>query len=165
MEENLSSDLSILIGKYGAQSVHKAVMSRMKDDYSYFKKIFDEAKEKVEKPVEKPVDKPVEKANEIVKEVVEVQEVKFRDPKEMKAWQRTQEEIKKKENDSKGIKKETLLTKENLKKWIEEEGHTFSYISRTYVGCKDSEVSATAKLFGIDTNRKHINVKTPTTKK
>ena len=82
----------------------------------------------------------------------------------MKEWQRAEEDKKKKENESKGVKKETLLTKENLKKWIEEEGRTFCYISREYVGCKDSEVSAAAKLFGIDTTRKNVTVKNVTKK-
>ena len=51
-----------------------------------------------------------------------------------------------------------LLTKENLQKWIVEEGRTFSYISREYVGCKDSEVSSIAKAFGIENTRKNIMI-------
>jgi len=147
----MEDDLSTLIGAYGITAIHKALMNRMKDEYSYLKKIFEEK----EKPVKEEKEKPVI-AEVVVEPVAAVEEVsKFRDPKEMKEWQRSQEELKKKENESKGIKKETLLTKENLKKWIEEEGRTFSYISREYIGCKDSEVSAAAKLFGIDTTRKN----------
>ena len=150
----MEDDLSTLIGAYGITAIHKALMNRMKDEYSYLKKIFEEK----EKPVKEEKEKPV------VAEVVVEEVTKFRDPKEMKEWQRAEEEKKKKENESKGIKKETLLTKENLKKWIEEEGRTFSYISREYVGCKDSEVSAAAKLFGIDTTRKNVTVKNATKK-
>ena len=167
----MEDDLSTLIGAYGITAIHKALMIRMKDEYSYLKKIFEE-KEK-EKPVKEEKEKEKEKENPVVP-VITVTEVatpsaveeitKFRDPKEMKEWQRGQEELKKKENESKGIKKETLLTKGNLKKWIEEEGRTFSYISREYVGCKDSEVSAAAKLFGIDTTRKNVTVKSATKK-
>ena len=161
----MEDDLSTLIGAYGITAIHKALMNRMKDEYSYLKKIFEEK----EKPVKEEKEKPVkeEKEKPVVAEVVApvVEEVsKFRDPKEMKEWQRAEEEKKKKENESKGIKKETLLTKENLKKWIEEEGRTFCYISREYVGCKDSEVSAAAKLFGIDTTRKNVTVKNATKK-
>ena len=170
----MEDDLSTLIGAYGITAIHKALMNRMKDEYSYLKKIFEEK----EKPVKEEKEKPVKEENPVVP-VITVAEVvkptavvtkfieeitKFRDPKEMKEWQRSQEELKKKENESKGIKKETLLTKENLKKWIEEEGRTFSYISREYVGCKDSEVSAAAKLFGIDTTRKNVTVKSATKK-
>jgi hypothetical protein len=164
----MEDDLSTLIGAYGITAIHKALMNRMKDEYSYLKKIFEEK----EKPVKEEKEKPVKEENPVVP-VITVTEVattaveeitKFRDPKEIKEWQRSQEELKKKENESKGIKKETLLTKENLKKWIEEEGRTFSYISREYVGCKDSEVSAAAKLFGIDTTRKNVTVKSVTKK-
>ena len=164
----MEDDLSTLIGAYGITAIHKALMNRMKDEYSYLKKIFEEK--------EKPVKEEKEKENPLVPVITVAEPVaavapntveeitKFRDPKEMKEWQRSQEELKKKENESKGIKKETLLTKDNLKKWIEEEGRTFSYISREYVGCKDSEVSAAAKLFGIDTTRKNVTVKSTTKK-
>jgi len=162
----MEDDLSTLIGAYGITAIHKALMNRMKDEYSYLKKIFEEkekpVKEEKEKEKENPV-VPVITVAEVATTAVE-EITKFRDPKEMKEWQRSQEELKKKENESKGIKKETLLTKENLKKWIEEEGRTFSYISREYVGCKDSEVSAAAKLFGIDTTRKNVTVKSATKK-
>lgn len=168
----MEDDLSTLIGAYGITAIHKALMNRMKDEYSYLKKIFEEKEKPVKEEKEKPVKEekenpvvPVITVAEVVKPTTVVEEVsKFRDPKEMKEWQRAEEEKKKKENESKGIKKETLLTKENLKKWIEEEGRTFSYISREYIGCKDSEVSAAAKLFGIDTTRKNVTVKSATKK-
>ena len=84
---------------------------------------------------------------------------KFKDSKEQKIWQREMEEKKKKENLEKGISIKSLLTKENLKKWIEEEGRTYSYIAREYTGCKDTEVSAAAKLFGIESTRKNVLIK------
>jgi len=168
----MEDDLSTLIGAYGITAIHKALMNRMKDEYSYLKKIFEEkekpVKEEKEKPIKEEKENPVVPIVTVVEPVAAVAAVeeitKFRDPKEMKEWQRGQEELKKKENESKGIKKEILLTKDNLKKWIEEEGRTFSYISREYVGCKDSEVSAAAKLFGIDTTRKNVTVKSTTKK-
>jgi len=161
----MEDDLSTLIGAYGITAIHKALMNRMKDEYSYLKKIFEEKEKPVKEEKEKPVkeENPVTTVAEVATTAVE-EITKFRDSKEMKEWQRGEEEKKKKENESKGIKKETLLTKENLKKWIEEEGRTFSYISREYVGCKDSEVSAAAKLFGIDTTRKNVTVKSATKK-
>jgi len=121
----------------------------------------------------KKYDNPVviEKTNEII-ELEEVEEEekeseqtektngikeegKWKDPKELKVWQKEQEEKKFLENKAKGIKKTDLLTKENLKKWLLEEGRTFSYISREYVGCKDTEVSAAAKLWGIKKPKKN----------
>ena len=163
----MEDDLSTLIGAYGITAIHKALMNRMKDEYSYLKKIFEEKEKPVKEEKEKPVKEEKEKlvVAEAPAPVAAPEEVsKFRDPKEMKEWQRAEEDKKKKENESKGVKKETLLTKENLKKWIEEEGRTFCYISREYVGCKDSEVSAAAKLFGIDTTRKNVTVKNVTKK-
>ena len=115
---------------------------------------------KEEKLVKEKEEKPVVTETPVTVTVIEpVEESKFRDPKEMKEWQKNEEEKKRKENEAKGIKKSDILTKENLKKWIEEDGRTFAYISREYVGCKDSEVSAAAKLFSIDTTRKNVTVK------
>jgi len=164
--DGLNGDLSTLIGAYGIMAIHKALMIRMKDEYSYLKKVFDSKEVKEEQPLQKKQEKQQENQQEkqqpqpqpqLTEEVVE--ESKFRDPKEMKEWQKNEEEKKRKENEEKGIKKTDMLTKENLKKWIEEDGRTFAYISREYVGCKDSEVSAAAKLFGIDTTRKNVTVK------
>jgi hypothetical protein len=68
------------------------------------------------------------------------------------------EEKKKKENLEKNISIKDLLTKENLKKWIEDEGRTYSYIAREHVGCKDTEVSAAAKAFNIENTRKQVTI-------
>ena len=174
-DNELNGDLSTLIGAYGIMAIHKALMSRMKDEYSYLKKVFDLKEDKPLVSDNKPLvsdNKPLVSDNKPLvsdnKPLVTdnnskeppVEEAKFRDPKEMKEWQKGEEEKKRKENEAKGIKKGDLLTKENLKKWIEEEGRTFAYISREYVGCKDTEVSAAAKLYGIDTTRKNVTVKT-----
>jgi hypothetical protein len=159
---SLSDDLSLLIGSYGIVSVHKALQKRMKEDYEYLKTMFEEKKEKKEVivPDNKEVVLTEDDSEEVVVEKKEVkEEKKYRDPKEMKIWQKEQEEKKKKENEEKGINIKDLLTKENMKKWIEEEGRTYSYIAREYVGCKDSEVSATAKLFGIENTRKNVLIK------
>jgi hypothetical protein len=164
--------LNQIICTYGMEAVHDALQKKMKTEYAFLKKLYGEKSVVSEKPLvvaEKPVvpEKPVvleEKSSNIIaiEETVggEVKEKKFRDPKEMKEWQRSEEEKKRLENESKGLKKETLLTKENLKKWIEDENRTYSYISRTYVGCKDIEVSAAAKLYGIVATRKNVMVHT-----
>jgi len=166
---SLSDDVNMLIGHYGIAEVHKVIQQRMKDDYEYLKSFFD--KKEVIKPVNKvestkiEVDKPEPTktepvvTNEVLQTSVEESEKKkFKDSKEQKLWQREMEEKKKKENLAKGISIKDLLTKENLKKWIEEDGRTYSYIAREYTGCKDSEVSAAAKAFGIENTRKNLTI-------
>jgi len=129
----------------------------MKEDYEYLKTIFlNEEKREIKKEVKVESEPIIEIKEEAP--VAEVKEKKFKDSKEQKVWQKEQEEKKLKENEVKGIKPKDLLTKENLKKWIEEEGRTYSYISREYVGCKDSEVSAAAKVLGIENTRKNLMI-------
>ena len=71
------------------------------------------------------------------------------DPKDIKKWQKEQEEKKKRELDAQGINPASLLTKENLQKWIVEEKKTFAAVARDYVGLPDSMVSSAAKSYGI----------------
>jgi predicted nucleic acid-binding protein len=174
---SFDDELGLLIGKYGINNIHNKLMNRMRLEYIYSKKVFDEKKkvekvEKVEKEEKVSVvdiieDEEVDVENSVVendvKEVVE--EKKYRDPKEMKAWQKGQEEKKRAENLAKGINPKDLLTKENLQKWYGEEGRTFSYIAREYVGCKDSEVSQAVKQYDIKSSRKNIMIKAMKMKK
>lgn len=69
--------------------------------------------------------------------------------KEAKAWQKEQEEICRKKLVDQGIDPKSLLTKENLTKWIVEEKKGFSVIAREYVGLPELTVSSAAKEFGI----------------
>ena len=73
----------------------------------------------------------------------------FTDPKDIKRWQKEQEEKKKRELDSQGINPASLLTKENLERWIVNEKKTFAFVAREYVGLPDSMVSSAAKSYGI----------------
>jgi len=175
MENNAKDEciqaLSFLIGKFGYALISSTLHERMKQDYTFMKKYFDEKKKepkeakqpKVLESVElvesvEPLE-PVEQVEQVAVQVeVEVEEAKVRTPKEIKEWQKDQEEIKRKEQEAKGIKPKDLLTKENLQKWYGEEGRTFAYIARTYVGCKDTEVSSAVKLFGIEGTRKNVMV-------
>jgi hypothetical protein len=157
--ESLTDELNLLIAKYTIQKVNTTLQARMKEDYEYLKSLYGKKEEPVKVKEELKVKEEVkEEATVKVEEEVK-KENKHRDPKEMKIWQKEQEDKKRKENEDKGINIKDLLTKENLKKWIEEEGRTYSYISREYVGCKDSEVSATAKAFGIENTRKNVLIK------
>jgi hypothetical protein len=157
---SLKDELNLLIAKYSIQNVNTTLQARMKEDYEYLKSLYAKKEEvikvkeevvKVKEEVVKVKEEPTVKVEEEIKD-----QKKYRDPKEMKIWQKEQEDKKRKENEEKGINVKDLLTKENLKKWIEEEGRTYSYISREYVGCKDSEVSAAAKVFGIENTRKNV---------
>ena len=73
----------------------------------------------------------------------------YRDPKEIKEYQKTEEEKKRKENEEAGIELSQILTKENLKQWIEVEGHTYAWVAREKAGCKESQIAATAQMMGI----------------
>jgi len=73
----------------------------------------------------------------------------FRDPREVKEFQRRAEEAKRKENEAAGIQLFEILTKENLKKWVEEEGNTYAWVAREKAGCADTQVAATAQMMGI----------------
>jgi hypothetical protein len=164
----MEEELNALIGKYGIIVVHSSIEQRIKEEYNYLRKIFE--KKMVEpKPIKETrpeIPESVPNKPEVVSTIpieqtdnTEPTEKKFKDPKEMKKWQKEMEEKKRIEQESKGIKPLELLTKENLQKWYGEEGRTFSYISREYVGCKDSEVSNAVKTFGITNTRKNVIVR------
>jgi len=88
--------------------------------------------------------------NEEIKEVVVTNTTPaYRDPKEIKEFQKTEEEKKRKENEGLGIELSQILTKENLKQWIEIEGHTYAWVAREKAGCKESQIAATAQMMGI----------------
>ena len=67
----------------------------------------------------------------------------------VKEYQKKAEEAKRRENDSLGIQVHTVLTKENLKQWVEEEGRTYAWVAREKAGCADTQVAATAQMMGI----------------
>jgi len=81
--------------------------------------------------------------------IVRVSEKTFRDPKEMKEFQKTAVEAKRKENEAAGFQPSHFLTKENLKQWIEDEGQTYAWVAREKAGCPEAQVSATAQMMGI----------------
>ena len=88
--------------------------------------------------------------DEEIKEVVVTNPTAaYRDPKEMKEFQKIEEEKKRKENEGLGIELSQILTKENLKQWIEIEGHTYAWVAREKAGCKESQIAATAQMMGI----------------
>ena len=104
------------------------------------------------KVTEPKVDEPTNTLvlEEEIKEVVVTNPTPtYRDPKEIKEYQKTEEEKKRKENEEAGIELSQILTKENLKQWIEIEGHTYAWVAREKAGCKESQIAATAQMMGI----------------
>jgi hypothetical protein len=81
-----------------------------------------------------------------------VEKGKFRSPAEVKRYQKEAEAKKRTELDAKGITVASLMTRDNLKKWIEDEGHTFAWVAREMIGCSDTLVSSMAKNYGIQSN-------------
>ena len=70
-------------------------------------------------------------------------------PQEMKKYQKEAEAKKHAELVAQGIDFRTILTKENLKKWLEDEERTYSWVAREKAGCPDTQVAAIAKSFQI----------------
>lgn len=77
---------------------------------------------------------------------------KYRDPKEMKAWQKEQEDKKRAELAEGGINGYDLMTVENMKQWVEVDGKTYSAVARDYLGIPDNQVSAFGKKHGIQSS-------------
>lgn len=73
----------------------------------------------------------------------------FRDPKEIKEFQKNAVEAKRKENEAAGLSPSYFLTKENLRQWIEEEGKTYAWVAREKAGCPETQVAAQAQMMGL----------------
>ena len=104
--------------------------------------------QQVQPPVEETI--TVSETPEI-KDVLVVAPVQngYRDPKEIKAFQKAGEEERHKLNQAAGVQLSQILTKENLKQWIETEGHTYAWVAREKAGCPDTQVAATAQMMGV----------------
>ena len=77
---------------------------------------------------------------------------KYRDPKEMKVWQKKEEDKKRAELQEAGINGYDLMTVENMKQWVEVDGKTYSAVAREYLGIPDNQVSAFGKKHGIQSS-------------
>ena len=76
----------------------------------------------------------------------------FRDPKDIKKWQKEQEDAKAKELRDAGINPASLLTEANMRKWVVEEKKTFAAIAREYVGLSDGVIASEAKKYGLQSD-------------
>jgi len=73
----------------------------------------------------------------------------FYDPKDLKKWQKEKELEKNADLQKQGINPESLLTVESVKKWVEEDGRTYAYVAREFIGLPEAVVAAFAKKNGI----------------
>lgn len=174
--DTLDNDIYSLIGYYGFKRVHSRLTEIMKDEYTYLHSQFQVLpsvlpvvtaqaqivpveKKKVRKiKLKKPTEVPVPPEDTVIisqegepeiKDIILVAPQDKRDPKEWKEYQKKTEEAKHKENEALGIQLYTILTKENLKKWVEEEGQSYAWVAREKAGCSDTQVAATAQMMGI----------------
>jgi hypothetical protein len=121
----------------------------------------------VKKGLEATAPAPVSAAPTPVSAAPTQHESGLTDPKDLKKWQKEQEDKKKRELDAQGINPASLLTKENLQRWIVDEKKTYAAVAREYVGLPDSMVASSAKSFGIqsDTTRKRALIAASKAKK
>jgi len=168
----MDTELYALLGKYGFKAVHSRLHEIMREEYEYMRTQFESVNTLPLTAIQTPLvvqplqPEPVKKAKQIKKkqksesEIQPEPEVKdvlvsipeksqFRDPKEVREFQKAAEEAKRKENEAAGIQVVQILTKENLKKWIEEEGRTYAWVAREKAGCADTQVAAQAQMMGI----------------
>jgi hypothetical protein len=175
---DIESELRKLVSSYGYQKLNDSLQSMMKSEFEYLARIFQKPTvpsqaivpvssetKKVKATKVKKV-KPLKasaveesQVNEPINTLVLEEEIKdiivsnpnpaYRDPKEVKEYQKNEEEKKRKENEEAGIELSQILTKENLKQWIEIEGHTYAWVAREKAGCKESQIAAMAQMMGI----------------
>jgi len=174
----MDTDIYALVAKYGFKNLHVRLEEIMREEYAYFQTKFQlpapiVIKELVQEiPVEKkqrktkvkkalPVPVETEEQSEDVQLSLQDTELKdvivtvtekvnhFRDPKEMKEFQKNAVEAKRKENEAAGLSPSHFLTKENLRQWIEEEGKTYAWVAREKAGCPETQVAAQAQMMGL----------------
>jgi hypothetical protein len=168
----MDQDIYTLVAKYGFKNLHTRLLEIMRDEYTYLQTQFQILPIKEIAPVTPPAQKKLRKprlkspiavselktADEVqislenveTKDIiVSVPENKYRDPKEMKEYQRSAVESKRKENEIAGLEPSYFLTKENLKQWIEVEGRTYAWVAREKAGCPETQVAAQAQMMGI----------------
>ena len=189
-DSDLKWYLKELVSWYSLQEVHAAVDEMCKEEFAFLKKLYaptlvvpkkvvavaapaslDQQEEPKLRPdakvrvVKKGLEAPVPSASAPTQ--LTQHESGLTDPKDLKKWQKEQEDKKKRELDAQGINPASLLTKENLQRWIVEEKKTYAAVAREYVGLPDSMVASSAKSFGIqsDTTKKRAMIAASKSKK
>jgi hypothetical protein len=176
----MDTDIYALVAKYGFKNLHIRLTEIMREEYAYFQSQFQtttpvkevtavlappspkkQKKMKIKAPIAAPDQVETTEDVQLSLSNVEMKDVivnlsdkpnKFRDPKEMKEYQRNAVEEKKKQNEVAGITPSDVLTKENLRQWLEVESQTYAWIAREKAGCPETQVAATAKMMGLKSN-------------
>ena len=166
---SIRETLKDLASKHSYVEIHGELLSLMKEEYAALKGFFAEPEEpkkrrgrKVEPQVEAETEETLPLPENIkvlantkiriIKkspEPAELAEPSRMNSKDLKAWQKEQEGKKLAELQKAGVIPETLLTAENIKKWIEEEKRTFAFVAREYLGLPEASVAEFAKEHGV----------------
>lgn len=92
----------------------------------------------------------IEEFERTVKHTEMPEKIRMGEREEYLNWQTRQEEARKAELDKKGIKGEEYLTREALKRWIEDEKRSYMEVARDYVGLNREIVTMYAKEYGVE---------------
>ena len=166
MNSNLRYNLRFLLLSHSAEEIHTTLRSIFQEDYNFYKTLFAPAPAPVSVPAPIPlaqfqVEEPITSVTKlksdtkirIVKKTVpEPEAVPEANDRERKAQIKKEQAEKVAEKYaeivSKGIDPENLLTKANLKKWIENDNLTYTQIARDHVGLSAENIASVAKSFG-----------------
>jgi hypothetical protein len=160
---SLQASLKALKSEHSYMEIYTELMVMMKQEYDELQTLFGKKGGKQSQPVETQQPEPQseqqepQKPDELkqIRVITKKQEQKVQpqtqpqqetsDSKQMKQWQKDQEQKKLNELTAQGIDPQTLLTIENLRKWITDEGKTFAYVAREYLGLPEGKVAEFGK--------------------
>jgi hypothetical protein len=166
METEIKNKIRILIGKYGHKAIREAVEEETKELYKYLKTVYPEKQKKKVKShaIAEPdasYESEQDNASPVIEPIIQEEGVKNivitshhatgvkMTKEENKAKREKHEavvEAKRKQLVDSGVQPLDALTKENLTEWLK----TMNYWQiAEQTGCKDTEVSAKAKGFGL----------------
>ena len=169
---SLQESLKALKSEHSYMEIYTELMVMMKQEYDELQTLFGKKGGKQSQPVETQQPEPQSEQPESqepdelkqIRVITKKQEQKVQpqpqqtqqaqqtqpqqetsDSKQMKQWQKDQEQKKLNELTAQGIDPQTLLTVENLRKWITNEGKTFAYVAREYLGIPEGKVAEFGK--------------------
>lgn len=167
MQNEVRQRIRALVGKFGLKAVHEAIVAESREVFDYLQPLYGQPT--VTNPIifQETISEalpPTEEAHEIEQEesaTIQEEGVKtvtvtgtaanVKLSKEENKAKREKHEAdiaaKRKEYQDKGVDPVSLLTKENLVAWLQQ-GLTYWQIAEA-TGCKDAEISAKAKGFGL----------------
>lgn len=165
---SLQESLKGIRSLYSYMEIHTELMSMMKQEYDELNTFFGNQEVKMVRLVKKPMSDYTVKTQ--IQSDTQVQPPQEQQPpqppqpqqqpqqpqpqqqtdsKQLKQWQKEQEQKKLAQLNSEGIDPTTLLTVENVRKWITEEGKTFAYVAREYLGIPEGKVADFGKKHNI----------------